>query len=137
MSDNGGEHEGRGQPTYVRDGGRRKSDGETPSLREIFECLTSLQRRLTLYYLQDHESAEVDELATHIAAQEAGCPPEEVPSDRCNQIKTHLVHTHLPKLADAHCIEYDHRSKTIRYRQPPTRLEKVLRLLSELEEQEK
>lgn len=134
MSDNEDDPDGGDRVTFQRDGGKRKANDGGPSLGEVFECLTSYQRRLILYYLQDHEIADIDELAMHIATQGATASTEEVSSDHCDRIKTQLVHTHLPKLAAIRCIEYDPRSGTIRYTQPPALLERALRLLSRLEE---
>lgn len=111
------------------------ANGGIPSLGEIFDCLTSSRRRITLYYLQENEIVDVDELVTQIAMKEAKIPSDEVSADRRDRIETQLVHTHLPKLADVQCIEYDRRSATVRYTQPPSLLDKALRLLSQLEEE--
>lgn len=112
-----------------------KANGGVHSLGEIFGCLTSSRRRIILYYLQENEIVDVDELVTQIAIKEAKIPSGEVSTDQRERIKAQLVHTHLPKLADTQCIEYDRRSGTVRYTQPPALLDKALRLLSHLEEE--
>lgn len=110
-----------------------EGDGGVTTLEAIFGCLLDPRRRFVLYYLQDHETTTVDELARQVAAWETGVPLEEVDADRHRRIVTELVHTHLPKLAEALFIEYDHRSGSVRYTEPPALLDEVLRLLAQLE----
>lgn len=110
-----------------------KGDGGIYRLDEIFEALSHQHRRFILYYLRNHEVVSVDELARGIAAMEAECPPDAVSAHENERMVTRLVHTHLPKLEDARFIEYDRRSRTVRYTEPPTLLTKILSVLAEVE----
>lgn len=110
-----------------------ETDGGKPRLDAVLKCLTHRRRRFILYYLQDHEIVTVDDLATAIAASETERPLGEVAVDRRQAIASELVHRHLPKLRDAMLVEYDDRSKTIRYSEPNTLLEQLLQLLAKLE----
>lgn len=112
-------------------------DGGIATLEVIFSCLTNPKRRFVLYYLQDREIVTVDELAEQVAGWETETPPAEVETEHRERIAEELVHTHLPRLADALFIEYDPRSNTIRYTDPPALLDEVLRLTAQLENDSK
>lgn len=122
---NGRQGQPSGEPLEANEG--------VTTLEVIFESLTSPRRRFVLYYLRDHEIATVEELARHIVAWEENVHPDEVGSDRRERVETQLLHTHLPKLADATFVEYDPRSRTVRYTEPPALLDTVLELLARLE----
>jgi hypothetical protein len=107
-------------------------DGIT-TLEEVFRCLRKRRRRFVLYYLQDEEVATVHELAQEIAAWENEIPREQVDDDQQERIAVSLSHTHLPQLADSLFVEYDRRSNTVRYTEPPALLDEVLQLLKRLE----
>lgn len=81
---------------------------ENTRLDAIFRALSDPVRRHVLYYLQVHEDATVDELATAITgwrgARSIGGSTE--PHDR-DQMVASLYHTHLPKLADSGVVRYD------------------------------
>ena len=114
-------------------GGEIERGGGITSIDEVLECLTSSRRRSILYHMQDNEVEDIDELATQVAAWEDAVAPEKVTADNRKRVETQLVHTHLPKLADAQFVEYDRRSDTVRYREPPRLLYTVLQLLARLE----
>lgn len=109
-------------------------EGGVITLDTVFDCLRHPRRRFVLYYLRECEVVTVDELAEQIAAQEADTPPEEVDADQRKSIETNLVHVHLPKLADTLMIEYDRRSNTIRYTEPPRVLDEILCLIAQYED---
>lgn len=77
--------------------------------------------------------ATIEELARQVVAWEADIPAPEVATEQSERVASELVHTHLPKLAEATFIEYDPRSRTVRYTEPPALLDTVLKLLAELE----
>lgn len=110
------------------------SDGGMSSLGEVLEALTHPTRRRLLYYLQDTEVATVEELAREVAAAETDAPPDAIPADQAERVAADLTHNHLPKLTAARFVEYDSRSRTVRYTHPPDLLETVLRLIRNLEE---
>lgn len=117
-----------------RAGARVKPDGGEPSLDEVLKTLADSRRRVLLYYLQDHEVTTVDELTRHIVAQEAETPAEKGSNVQRERIEVELVHTDLPQLRNSNFIEYDSRSRTVRYSQPPEHIQKVLWLLARFEE---
>lgn len=126
------EREGAGRREMVTQA-RVATNGGTITLDRILDSLTRPRRRFVLYYLQDHEIATVEELARQIAAHEANVSPEAVTDADRDRIASQLTHSHLPNLADATIVEYDPRSRTVRYREPPALLETILRLLARLE----
>jgi hypothetical protein len=81
------------------------------SLGTAFRLLAVPVRRQICYYLREPNQhvASVDELVEHVDSE------NETPDSR-EQIRVVLVHTHLPKLANYGVIEYDSRSKMVRYR---------------------
>jgi DNA-binding transcriptional ArsR family regulator len=115
---------------------RRKGgeiEGGITSVEEVFKSLLKPRRRFVLYSLRDEEVATVTELAQEIAAWENGIPPAHVDDDQQKRIATSLAHNHLPQMADSLFIEYDRRSNTARYSDPPVLLDEVLQLLDQLE----
>lgn len=117
-------------------GAQLEVDGGTITVDEVLECLVDSRRRVILYYLQDNPVADLDELSTHILAREDEIQPTNIPPDRQQQVQAQLVHRHLPKLASARLIEFDQRSRTVRYRHPPQLLDTILRFLARLEREE-
>lgn len=99
----------------------------------VFRCLSHHQRRRVLYYLRDHGTATVEELARHLVSAETDEPPGEAASARCERVETALHHVHLPKLVDALIAEYDPRSETVRYSDPPDALEPFLDIAERVE----
>lgn len=79
---------------------------------EWFRILADRECRYVLYYFRESgtEVASVAELARHIGEHD-----DYTRSGDTNRLELSLYHSKLPKLADADVIEYDARSKTIRY----------------------
>lgn len=126
------------------DGGGRRNNGEArrndwaggPSggveqLSRYFDALADERRRHALYYLRQHGTASLDELARHAVVRETGHPPDERSDDEYERVKSELHHKHLPRLADYGLVEFDPRSEQVRYREP-TRLFSTLVWLSRL-----
>lgn len=77
------------------------ADENDADVSAAFDLLSNARRRGVLYAVSRDGSATVAELAERIAAwQDGHHSPEEV--------RTSLVHAHLPKLADAGVVDYDH-----------------------------
>ena len=106
-------------------------------LDEILSCLSDSDRRAVLYHLHDGEVTDVESLAAHLVAKERDLPPEDVPEDDRERMAATLIHKHLPKLAEANIVEFDHRSQTVRYSNPPRLMDRVLGLLARLESRDK
>jgi hypothetical protein len=69
----------------------------------VFELLANRYRRQLLFDLLEH------------TPQEAIPHPDDTPtdSDECDRVQIEVYHLHLPKLADAGLIDWDHRSGTV------------------------
>ncbi len=81
---------------------------DTLSKDNIFEVLSSSRRRYVIYYLYSHEgTAELKELARHIAAWESGAPLESITDEETRRVYISLYQTHLPKLAEFDIVRYD------------------------------
>lgn len=83
---------------------------------EVFELLANHRRRYVLHYLRLAESNVtefeplIEWVVDHLDDQNA--PREE----QYEQLETSLHHVHLPQLAASGVVDYDWRSRTIRYR---------------------
>ena len=105
-------------------------------LDDILGALADQDRRFALYYLQEEKEGDVVELARQVAAWKSKKSTAGVTDDELQRVLIEFRHNHLEKLQDAGCIEYDERSGAIRYRDPLTLLEVLLRLLKPLEHPE-
>lgn len=115
------------------DSGRPDRNGYRPRFEALLEILTSRRRRYALYYLRDREVTDLDSLATHLASIGRDVTVTALSDEELSRVKTQLVHTDLPALADAQLIEFDRRSGAIRYSAPPPLLEGVLRLSAHID----
>jgi hypothetical protein len=90
------------------------------SLDTVFELLANAYRRHLLYYFHERgaKRATVADFCTHLQNTVAE-------DSSAHHIRLRLRHQHLSKLADHNVIEYDARSKMVRYR-GGTRLEALL-----------
>ncbi|MDS0475793.1 hypothetical protein [Natrinema sp. 1APR25-10V2] len=109
-----------------------RTDGGGGGLDRLLDLVSSHRRRYALYYLRKNEAATVDELAEQLATNRETVS-ESPSTEQLNRARGALIHTVLPRLQAAGCIEYDRRSGTIRYRQPTQSLTTVLDVCSELE----
>ena len=107
--------------------------GTDPLLSRVFAALANRRRRHVLYYLRDHDRAQIDDLAVHIAAWEQEIPVTEVLPEDADRVYTDLVHSHLPKLADYGLVEYDRRSDAVCYTYPPVLLDEAIDIAASLE----
>lgn len=87
----------------------------TLSLNAMLELLTHHHRRELLRFLTDapDHATDIDDVVTHLIEKDSewtGARPAH------NEIEAQLYHVHLPKLTEAGVIEYDARSKELRYR---------------------
>ena len=109
------------------------ADGGALAVDEALSALAHPTRRCVLYYLKDEEVADLEELGAVVAAMKSGTPPDDVPADERDRMAAELAHTHLPKLDEALFVEYDRRSQTVRYADPPAMHNMFLLLLSQFE----
>ena len=88
------------EPTAMTDGGLSKG--------EIFDVLRNQRRRFVLQYLKRRdEPVELGDLATQVASWEYRTPCDEVSSEQRKRVYTTLQQTHLPRMAEAHIVDYD------------------------------
>lgn len=105
-------------PQLVADGGRRFDD--------LFAVLADQRRRDALYLLQEEVEASLADVTEHIAAWERECAVDDVPADARADVKLALYHNHLPRLRESGVIDYDARSETAVYQDPPPLVEACL-----------
>ncbi|NUB93787.1 hypothetical protein HT576_22705 [Haloterrigena sp. SYSU A121-1] len=81
----------------------------------MLELLTHPYRRATLQYFIDasDEAATIDEVTTYLVDHESQQSGDQ--SDR-GRLEIAITHIHLPMLSEKGIIEYDARSREIRYR---------------------
>ncbi|WP_226042118.1 winged helix-turn-helix domain-containing protein [Natrinema sp. DC36] len=86
-------------------------------------------RRSILTQLIDSEATTVpaDTLVDRISPE---IPSSETAATHADSLLVDVHHIHLPKLEEANLIEYDPRTKTIRY-SPNGRVERVLQFVTE------
>lgn len=116
--------------THGNDQNQNDELDHEPSLDQLFTVLANERRRRLLTYLheKDGEVTSLDTLIDYLVVQEADST-EDLETD---DVTISLYHKHLPRLADAGLIEYDLRSRTIRYREQPL-IEKYLHTTARIE----
>lgn len=77
---------------------------------DVVDALADGQRRAVLRTMLDEESADLREVARSVARRKHDDPPSDGALER---LKVALHHRHLPKLADAGLVEYDHRNRAV------------------------
>ncbi|WP_158057374.1 DUF7344 domain-containing protein [Halorussus halophilus] len=82
---------------------------------EWFSVLADRECRYVLYYFSESDTsvASVAELAEHIGDH------DDYHRSDSDRLELSLYHAKLPKLAEADVVEYDARSKTVRYHGHP------------------
>lgn len=97
---------------------RTRSDGGLAKIDRFLKAVSDRDRRYLLYYLDEQEIANSEELARHIAAQKSNRSQSAVPEEEWKSVQTQLQHNHIPKLADFGIVEYDERSGDICFSNP-------------------
>ena len=102
-------------------GVRNASAESNATLNATFDLLSSRRRRYALYHL-DAASVDVfdlDELVDAVVEWERATDSGDDDGDDAahrRRVAVSLHHEHLPKLADAGVVDYDARSRTVRFR---------------------
>lgn len=83
-------------------------------LDDLFEAMSHPRRRFALQYIHESDTpCSVEELTTEMVAWEARQPVAERSGADRGDIEVALVHNHLPKLADAGFVDYDHADRRV------------------------
>jgi DNA-binding transcriptional ArsR family regulator len=83
-------------------------DGRKLPKSVIFEILSADRRQEVLRYLDETgETANLGELAEHIASLECDCEISQLSSQQRKRTYVGLYQCHLPKMADAGVIDYN------------------------------
>lgn len=85
------------------------------SLDTLLDVLSHGRRRSLLYHLRDRgrdTSVSLDELVDEVRARETARPNRQSPGSSA-EVRLSLLHTHLPKLAEAGIVAYDADEKTV------------------------
>lgn len=103
--------------------------GDPLSLDAILSLLANDRRRDVLAYLAetDDDVTSIEDLVAHLVRVE-GERTGKLPSHE--NVEATLLNVHIPKLADATIVEYDERSRQLRY-WPNERLEHWLALVED------
>jgi len=111
------------RPVHAREGGDETTaledegddDGtQQLSQNEIFELLSSNRRRYVLQHLKRNQgSAELGDLAEHVAGRENDKLPEEVHSSERKNAYTALRQFHLPKMTQKGVVRFDKREGSV------------------------
>jgi len=82
-------------------------DGRLPK-SVVFEILSADRRQEVLRYLDESDgTAQLGELAEHIASLECECDIAQLSSQQRKRTYVGLYQCHLPKMADVGVIDYD------------------------------
>lgn len=122
-----------GLKNTIEDGGRNSDDIGRKKLERIFQALTSQRRRYILYEMQENEVSDINSLSTTVTAMVEEVPEDKVDTEAVDRMRSQLIHSELPKLANTGFIEYDQRSKAVCYSDPPAVLDTLLRLCANVD----
>jgi DNA-binding transcriptional ArsR family regulator len=80
----------------------------------VFEALANSRRRAALHYLDDNDgTADIGDLAEHIAAEENGVRIVELDSSQRKRVYIGLYQCHLPKLDEMGIVDFDKHRGTV------------------------
>jgi hypothetical protein len=84
------------------------------ALDTIFDLLSHRYRRKVIDLLTTYDRGlTTSDIRNLVAEQERDADITEIPSDWVEQLHLTLHHVHLPKLADAGVIHYDHKQQLV------------------------
>jgi len=93
---------------------RAESNGENPSVDELYGVFANRRRRYALHYLQQVDGGtDLGETAEQIAAWEHEKARQEVTSNERKYVYSALQQRHLPKMHDIGLVEFDKRDGTV------------------------
>lgn len=87
-------------------------------LSELFHVLSNSRRRYVLHYLANNSFVtDIRSLAIQVAKWEVG--ESDTTDERIESVRTSLIHSHLPKLADYGIITFDTDSSLVELTEKP------------------
>ena len=89
-----------------------------PSIDQTAKLLASRRRRYALYAVQaaPSEVVDLDDVIDYVVKQFDEGERDVSPNELRQELEIEFHHVHLPKLEVANVIDYDWRSRTVRYR---------------------
>jgi len=94
--------------------GRAESNGENPSVDELYGVFANRRRRYALHYLQQvNGRTDLGKTAEQIAAWEHEKARQEVTSNERKYVYSALQQRHLPKMHDIGLVEFNKRDSTV------------------------
>lgn len=75
--------------------------------RDLYDALATSHRRRLLYHVLETGESTVEELATVLSGWEVATTDTMHTGEDRSKLRLHLVHNHLPRLADRGLILYD------------------------------
>lgn len=91
-----------------------ESNGENPSVDELYGVFANRRRRYALHYLQQVDGrTDFGEMAEQIAAWEYEKARQEVTSNERKYVYSALQQRHLPKMHDTGLVEFNKRDGTV------------------------
>lgn len=92
-------------------------DDDPRSIDDLFDTIAKPRTRYVLSHLESISVnvVELDDLVDNVAEREVETGLAVDPEEHRRRVAIALHHNHLPKLAEAAVIDYDSRSKTVRY----------------------
>lgn len=91
-----------------------RHDGGLTELDRYLRALSDRDRRYLLYYLDEHGSGEIEEIARYIVARESNRSLSSISEEDSKRMQAKLHHEHLPRLRDYGVIDFDERQGDIR-----------------------
>lgn len=90
--------------------------GDDPT-RQLFDLLAVRRRRYLLYHLQRSadDSVDFDDAVEQVVEWERADEETLPEGDHRHDVAVTFHHAHIPKLVEAGAVEYDERSRTLRY----------------------
>ncbi|MDR5674630.1 hypothetical protein RH858_16010 [Halalkaliarchaeum sp. AArc-GB] len=100
-----------------------RQNGTELTKDELFDLLKNSRRRTVINYLRDNGgSANLSEVAEHIAALENDISVQELSSAQRKRVYIGLYQCHLPKMDDSGVVEYDKHRGSIELQDSVTQL---------------
>jgi len=104
-------------------------DDRTLTQTDVFDVLKNERRRAVIQYLHDHGgSADLSDVAEHIAASENDTPVRQLTSQERKRVRIALYQCHLPRMDALGIVEFDKHRGTIALLDPASQVLYYLQL---------